>query len=83
MGRETECEILARRLVVPDEQNREAALQVYTYAECSVLRAPSDLPDGEYTASFEDFSFKTTCQRGLWLACGPAVRRPEVSVFDE
>ncbi len=82
MDREAECEILARRIVVPNDQNPNA-FQFYTYTDCSVLGAPSDLPDGEYTASFEDFTFKTTCQRGLWLSCGPATRTPQVSVFDD
>ncbi len=81
MEREADCEILARRIVVPPAREPDA-LCFCTYTDCSIVGAPPDLPDGEYTASFEGYTFQATCQRGLWLSCGPASRNPQIPVFD-
>lgn len=81
MGQEAPCDILARRIVVRDDEKPDS-LRFYTYTDCSILDAPPHLPDGDYTVHFEDFTFKTTCHRGLWLSCGPATRNQEIPAFD-
>lgn len=81
MGQVAECEVLARRIVVPLEEHDGHTFQTYT--DCSVIGAPIALPDGEYTVHFEEYIFKATCRRGLWLSCGPASRVPEIPVFND
>lgn len=82
MGQTAECEVLARRIIVPPDSQPDGR-RFYTYTDCSVIGAPFDLPEGEYLVHFEEYTFKATCQRGLWLSCGPATRNPEVPVFDD
>jgi len=82
MGQTAECEVLARRITVPTEGGPDSR-NFYTYTDCSVIGAPSELPDGEYMVRFEGYTFKTTLHRGLWLSCGPATRNREVPVFED
>jgi len=80
MGREAECEILACRL--PLHESADSNLCGFAiYTDCSVIAAPSDLPDGKYTAYFEGYALKTTLHRGVWLPLGPVFRDAESSVF--
>ena len=79
MGREAECEILARRLPIPVDP-RDPMPRLFTYTDCSVVEAPADLPEGEYLAQFEGYSLSVTLYRGLWLSRGP-VARIETPVF--
>jgi len=71
MGREAQCEVLARRLPIPADQGAEI-LHSFIYADCSVVAAPPDLPDGEYLACFEGYSLSASLHRGLWFSRGPA-----------
>jgi hypothetical protein len=73
MGREEDCEVLARKEYLPANNNR--GKWAYEYSQCSVLQAPDDLPDGTYTVITSDgHAIPATKQGGIWLA-GPA-RKP-------
>jgi hypothetical protein len=61
MGCESGCEMVAIRDKRPDSPRP-------MYSRWSVLSAPSDLPDGCYTVSFEDFTVPVRREGGLWLA---------------
>lgn len=66
MAREAPCELLARKRLLPglDSHGRKR----YEYTQCSVLQAPSDLPDGEYVVTTEDgHSIATAKMYGHWL----------------
>jgi hypothetical protein len=68
--REAECELLARKQTIPGVD--QFGMRRYQYSQCSVLHAPFDLPDGEYTVTTEDgHVILTTRLHGLWLV-GPA-----------
>lgn len=69
MGREAECEVVAMKRTIIDEQRLRPHISE-VYSDCGVLNAPSDLPDGEYTVRVGDQVFSTRRRRGLWL--GPA-----------
>ena len=60
MGRQSECEMLAMKETLPGRRP--------VYSRCSVIEAPAELPDGEYTVSFDDGTVKVKRQGGLWLA---------------
>lgn len=62
MGREVDCELIARGKG-PDEQDKAL------YSDCSVIDAPPDLPDGEYTVSVGNQLFTAAKRRGLWVSC--------------
>jgi len=64
MGREVECDVIARRLV-PD--TREEVSSASKYSNCSVLMAPADLPDGEYTVHLDSGAFTAFRRSGRWL----------------
>ena len=67
MGREVDCEVLARKEYLPANSNR--GKWVYEYSPYSVLKAPDDLPDGTYTVTTSDgHIISTTKQGGIWLA---------------
>jgi hypothetical protein len=66
MGHETGCQMVAIRDTQP-----EPRASVYT--RCSVLDAPSELPDGGYRVYFEGRSVAVRKQGGLWLAEEPPV----------
>jgi hypothetical protein len=73
MGREVDCEVLARKNYLPPSSGR--AKWAYEYSQCSVLQAPDDLPDGTYTVITSDgHTILTAKQGGLWLV-GP-VQKP-------
>jgi hypothetical protein len=67
-GREAECMVEARRIGV-DSGNELP--RTYCYTDCSVVVAPADLPDGDYTVYFDGHSFLATRLRGTWLSTGP------------
>lgn len=70
MGREESCDILARRIDDPDSSLHD---RKFRFIECSVLTAPTDLPDGDYIAYFSGHSVLATRKFGLWLPSGEAV----------
>jgi hypothetical protein len=61
MGYEADCEMVAIKNAHPDRRPP-------TYTRWSVIDAPSDLPDGDYTVSFDDRSVAVRREGGLWLA---------------
>lgn len=60
MGHETQCEMLAIREKSPN--------QPPLYRKCSVIESPPNMPDGEYTVSFDHATVKVYREGGLWLA---------------
>jgi len=62
MGRETPCEVLARRLGV---------FPAPVYSECTVVGAPWDLPDGEYAVEFENIRAVATRHLGVRINFDP------------
>lgn len=72
MGRQADCQVLARRLWVYGEETD--SLRVFTYTDCSVIGAPSELPDGEYLVEFEEYSALAARHKGFWLSFGPPTR---------
>lgn len=69
MGREAPCEMLAIR-----ESQSGKNLPVYTC--CSVIEAPIDLPDGDYTVTFNAWSVSARKEAGLWVPEGAASAAP-------
>ena len=61
-GAEASCEVLARRLGIDPAP---------VYSDCSVIGAPEELPDGDYTIQFETVQTTVTKLRGLWLTFDP------------
>lgn len=78
MGREVECDVIARQLA---PGTRETASPASKYSSCSVLTAPTDLPDGEYTIHLESDVFPAFRRLGQWLqrdnGQDPQVRPPQ------
>ena len=68
VGREAECTVEARRIGV--DSGTELP-RTYSYTDCSVVAAPADLPDGDYTVYFGGQRFPATRLRGTWLSTGP------------
>jgi hypothetical protein len=66
MGHESACEMLA--LKETDSVTRRT-----TFSRCSVIRASSDLPDGEYIVAFQGNSVSARRECGLWLADGESL----------
>ena len=64
MGREVECDVIARRLT---PETRESVSPVSKYSNCSVVTAPADLPDGEYTVHLDSGVFTAFRRSGHWL----------------
>lgn len=60
MGREAECDMLAIRETCPG--------RLPAYLRCSVMEAPPELPDGEYSVSFGAQMVPVKKLGGLWLA---------------
>jgi len=75
MGCTAECEVLARKetSVFGGQIPRVG----YTYTDYSIIGVPGDLPEGEYTVSFDGFTLSATCHRGYWLPRGRATRDDE------
>ncbi|HEY2860902.1 MAG TPA: hypothetical protein VGJ21_21005 [Terracidiphilus sp.] len=60
MGRQTGCELLATKTVVP-----EASRAIYSH--CAIIEAPKDLPDGDYEVEFAGEVAVTSLHRGSWV----------------
>jgi hypothetical protein len=75
--READCEVLARRITVGT--NDGLSQRPYTYTDCSVIKAPADLPGGEYAVDFDGHEFQATRRRGVWITSGSSVRCLEAS----
>jgi hypothetical protein len=60
MGRETACELLATKTVIP-----EASHAVYSH--CAIIEAPTDLPDGDYEVEFAGEVAVTSLREGCWM----------------
>jgi hypothetical protein len=69
MEREATCEMLAMKEA---ESGRGPVL----YSRCSVIDAPMDLPDGDYTVSFNGCVVSARKEGGLWMPDEVAVRSP-------
>jgi hypothetical protein len=65
MGREANCDLLARKQ--PPDLGPG-----YTWA--SIVNAPSDLPDGEYQVIFDRHMLRATKERDQWLSSGAIAR---------
>lgn len=64
MGREAECELMAKR-------SSSRGAEAFTYSEPVVIQAPTDLPEGSYTLHFENFSTPVLHTGVLWLVSTP------------
>lgn len=62
-GRQQPCEMLALRDV-------PAVPGPAVYSRCSVIDAPLDLPDGDYTVTFDSYIVPARKQAGLWVPDG-------------
>ncbi len=80
MGREAECDILARRV---DESDPRYLCRSFRYLECSILTAPADLPDGDYMAYFAGHSMVATRTRGFWISTGAVARDAAAGGLEE
>jgi hypothetical protein len=67
MEREEPCEMLAMK-----EAESEKGLAVFS--RCSVIDAPMDLPDGDYTVSFNGCVVSARKEAGLWMPDDSAVQ---------
>jgi hypothetical protein len=70
MGREAPCEMLAIR-------ESQSGKNLPSYTRCSVIEAPRDLPDGDYTVTFSAYSVSARKEAGLWVPEGAASSAPE------
>jgi hypothetical protein len=59
-GRQEPCEMLAMR-------DATTASGPAVYSRCSVIDAPQDLTDGQYTVSFEGYIVPARKDAGLWI----------------
>jgi hypothetical protein len=66
MEHETGCEVLVRKHSIESGSPR--------YSEGFVLNAPVDLPEGEYTVTFDGHSLHAVSQHGIWLTSTDIVR---------
>lgn len=71
-GQIARCEVLARK-VAADEGNGPQP-QPCAFTDCSVIGAPTDLPDGEYVIRFEGYSFTAACHHGIWFSRSPTTK---------
>lgn len=60
MGYEVPCEMLAMR-------DSQAPSGKAAYSRCSVIDAPPQLPDGEYTVTFHGYIVPARKEAGLWV----------------
>jgi hypothetical protein len=74
MGREAECEIVARTHSIGEVGPKGLVKSVAAYTDCFVIGARSDLPDGEYTVFFDRHILCVALWRGLWISRGRARR---------
>ncbi len=66
MGREVPCEMLAMKESVSGTSSA-------VYSRCSVIDAPQDLPDGDYTVVFNGSIVSARKEGGLWVPDGECV----------
>ncbi len=66
MGREAECEVVARKQIVVSTRKSESSFNE-EYSDIGVIEAPVDLPDGDYTVRVANYTFTATRRNGLWL----------------
>lgn len=64
MGREVECELMARKSTAGVVAQGSS---VVNYLDCRILTAPSDLPDGEYAIHIGSQVIPVLRRRGQWL----------------
>src|SRR5580704_14915620 len=69
MESEAACEMLAMK-------EAESGKGPVLYSRCSVIDAPMDLPDGDYTVSFNGCVVSARKEGGLWMPDGGAVQPP-------
>ena len=60
MGYQGPCEMLAIR-------ESQAASGRVSYSRCSVIDAPAQLPDGDYTVTFTGYIVPARKEAGLWV----------------
>lgn len=65
MNRESSCVLLAWKDTLRSEEKLGAFR--YVYSDLQVLDAPTDLPDGEYEATFGDQAVGAIKSSGLWV----------------
>jgi hypothetical protein len=71
-GMMADCEVLARKATTDDSNG--LLPRPYVFTDCSVIGTPTDLPDGEYTISFEGFCFTAICHHGQWSSHSHATK---------
>jgi hypothetical protein len=69
MEREAPCEMLAMK-------EAESERGPVIFSRCSVIDAPMDLPDGDYTVAFNGCVVSARKEAGLWMPDGAAVQSP-------
>jgi hypothetical protein len=69
MEREAPCEMLAMK-------EWESETSPALFSRCSVIDAPMDLPDGDYTVSFNGCVVSARKEAGLWMPAGGTVQMP-------
>lgn len=70
IDRQESCELLLKKELLAGPYR--AGEKRYRYTQCTVLHAPADLPDGDYTISTADgFQFPAVRRRGQWLRDEP------------
>ncbi len=60
MGRETQCEVMARRPQAGKEQRNG-------YSDLRILEAPGDFPDGDYVLHLDPVMVSVRRRSGEWL----------------
>jgi hypothetical protein len=67
MGRMGDCEVLARQVAYDPKTGASQ------YCDCIIMNASADLPDGEYTLTFDGFRATATRQRDFWISVSTPV----------
>lgn len=66
MGREAACELLARKRPLPGVD--QFGTRRYEFTQFSIVQAPADFPDGDYTVTTDDGQELPVSKfRGLWI----------------
>jgi hypothetical protein len=66
------CEVLARKVIA--DESTGLLPRPFAFTDCSVIGAPTDLPDGEYAIRFEGYSFTAACHHGIWFSRSHATK---------
>lgn len=78
IDRKADCELLLRKEMLAGPYR--VGGKRYRYTQCTVLHAPFDLPDGEYTITTDDgFQFSAIRLHGMWLDGDPQQTEQESS----